>query len=184
MLPADADASSGAADAVAGLARLFADRAVPVTLVAFDPAVDPDGNAAQIAERIGVDRISLIVVLDRLTGSVLHFITRNGDLIPAFDLYAQRAGARHAPTLGTAGTSFDWPRTPPSRPTRPRPVTGAQRGAAVLEARYPLVDPVVRRERAAPPASLADQQHAHAGRSAGRLGGPTRRISAAPHTVP
>jgi hypothetical protein len=44
-------------------------------------------------------------VLDQLDGSALKFTTANGELIPALDLYAERAGARHDVTRTTASAA-------------------------------------------------------------------------------
>jgi hypothetical protein len=43
-----------------------------------------------------------VVVIDDLDGEALRFTTANGDLIPAFDLYADKADARHVTTTATA----------------------------------------------------------------------------------
>ena len=45
----------------------------------------------------------LVLVLDDFDGGVLRFTTANGDLIPALDLYAEKAGARFETTRQTAG---------------------------------------------------------------------------------
>ena len=42
-----------------------------------------------------------VVVLDELQGSALKFVTPYGDLIPALDLYADKANARHEVTRTT-----------------------------------------------------------------------------------
>lgn len=97
---------------LAALARSLAARKVPVVLVAFDPAVDPQGNARSVAERLGAERVGLILVLDDLTGSALTFTTPYGDLIPAIDTYAEKAGARHVPTRVTLDRNtqpWTWP---------------------------------------------------------------------------
>jgi peptide/nickel transport system permease protein len=89
------------ADVLAALGRSLADRRVPVVLVDFDPAVNADTNAKLIGELLKDRRIELVVVLDRLDGPALRLTTPHGDLIPAFDLYAEKAGAPHVTTLTT-----------------------------------------------------------------------------------
>jgi peptide/nickel transport system permease protein len=89
------------ADVLAALGRSLADRRVPVVLVDFDPAVDADANAKRIGELLRDRRVELVVVLDRLDGQALRLTTPHGDLIPAFDLYADEAGAAHVTTLTT-----------------------------------------------------------------------------------
>jgi hypothetical protein len=48
-------------------------------------------------------------VLDDLEGDRLRFETIYGDLIPMFDEYASRSGARAAITRGSAGSDWSWP---------------------------------------------------------------------------
>lgn len=97
--PAAAHPSS---DALATLARTLGSRGAPFIFVDFDPAVDPRANAQAISEVLGPRRIDLVVVIDDLDGQALRFTTANGDLIPAFDLYADKAQARHVTTTATA----------------------------------------------------------------------------------
>jgi peptide/nickel transport system permease protein len=92
-------------DVLAALARTFADRRVPFIFVDFDPAVDVKLNAKAVAEALKDRRITLVVVIDRLDGTALRFTTANGDLIPALDLYAEKAAARHELTRTTASAS-------------------------------------------------------------------------------
>ena len=73
----------------------------------FDPTLDPNANAAQIAAALGSREVALIIVLDGLSGSALRFSSPFGDLIPAVDLYADRAGARHLVTRATTRID-DW----------------------------------------------------------------------------
>jgi peptide/nickel transport system permease protein len=92
-------------DVLAALARTFGDRRVPFVFVDFDPAVDKKGNAKAIAQALQGRRISLVLVLDRLDGTALRFTTANGELIPALDLYADKAAARHEVTRTTASAT-------------------------------------------------------------------------------
>jgi len=64
--------------------------------------VDPRANAQAVSQVLGPRRIDLVVVIDELDGDALRFTTANGDLIPAFDLYADKADARHVTTTATA----------------------------------------------------------------------------------
>jgi peptide/nickel transport system permease protein len=89
-------------DVLAALARALGDRRVPIVFVDFDPAGDPRANAKAIAAALQGRRISLVVVLDRLDGSALRFTTANGELVPALDMYADKAAARHELTRTTA----------------------------------------------------------------------------------
>jgi hypothetical protein len=70
--------------------------------VDFDPAVDPKANAKAVAAALEDRRISLVIVLDKLDGNALKFTTANGELIPALDMYADKAAARHELTRTTA----------------------------------------------------------------------------------
>ncbi|MGH2492576.1 MAG: ABC transporter permease subunit, partial [Candidatus Limnocylindria bacterium] len=104
-VPRRPDARRSPADVLAALARSLGDRRVPFILVDFDPAVDPVANTKRIGDELKDRRIALVVVLDRLDGGALRLTTSHGDLIPALDHYADRAGARHEVTRTT---------TPPS----------------------------------------------------------------------
>ena len=87
--------SRPALDALAASIRSLADRTgEEIAFVVFDRAADPLGNARQIADLLGRPRWDLIIVLDDLEGERLRFNTISADLIPAFDEYAQRSGAR------------------------------------------------------------------------------------------
>ncbi len=90
------------ADVAAALARELGRRQLPFIFVDFDPSVDPRANAQSVGEVLKGERISLVVVLDKLDGTALRFTTPYGDLIPMFELYAERAGARHEVTRSTA----------------------------------------------------------------------------------
>jgi peptide/nickel transport system permease protein len=98
-------ATNPAGAVLAALSRALGSRRVPFVFVDFDPTVDAKANAGAIREALGSRRISLVLVLDFLDGTALQFTTPHGDLIPALDLYADRAGARYEPTRTTAGPS-------------------------------------------------------------------------------
>ncbi len=89
-------------DVLAALARAFGDRDVPLVFVDFDPAVDPKENAKAVAAALQGRRIRLVIVLGKLSGSALRFTTANGELVPALDMYADKAAARHELTRTTA----------------------------------------------------------------------------------
>lgn len=99
-------------DVLAALARSLASRRVPIVLVAFDPRIDPEGNARGVAQRLAGERVGLIIVLDDLAGDALTFTSPFGDLLPAIDTYANKAGARHVPTRTTLSRltePWSWP---------------------------------------------------------------------------
>jgi ABC-type dipeptide/oligopeptide/nickel transport system permease subunit len=103
--PGDPNAS---ADVLAALGRTLALRASPFIFVDFDDSVDPKANAQLIKTAFGDRRISLVIVLGNLTGDALKLTTANGELIPAFDLYAAQSGARAVMTQSTAApTALD-----------------------------------------------------------------------------
>lgn len=89
-------------EVLAAVARSVAARGVPMVFVNFDPDLDPVANAKTIEEALKGQRIGLVIVLDHLDGPSLRFTTPHGDLIPALDLYADKAGARHEVTRATA----------------------------------------------------------------------------------
>ncbi len=125
-----------AADALAAVARAAGRRGAPLIFVAFDPTVDPSGNAAQIADLLRGRRIDLLVVLDDLVGARLSFRSAYGDLIPAFDLYADRAGADHAITRSTVNPNtqtWTWPGAAPFIQT-PAIVMSGEAGSGDLRA--------------------------------------------------
>jgi peptide/nickel transport system permease protein len=99
------DSNLPARDVLAALARTFADRRVPFVFVDFDPAIDVKLNAKAVAEALKDRKIGLVVVLDGLDGTALKFTTAHGDLIPALDLYAAKASARHELTRSTASAA-------------------------------------------------------------------------------
>ncbi len=106
------DGAGPAVDVAAAVARSIAARAVPVAFVAFDPRIDPDGNADLVAHRLAGTQVSFVVVIDGLTGTALRFRSVNGDVIAALDRYAERVGARHVPTRVTIDPNkqdYAWP---------------------------------------------------------------------------
>jgi hypothetical protein len=109
-MPATRGSSRPATDALAAFIRSLAGRTGEgLAIVAFDRTADPIGNARAIAEVLGRTRWDTIVVLDDLEGDRLRFETVYGDLIPMFDEYASRSGARAAITRGSAGPDSSWP---------------------------------------------------------------------------
>jgi ABC-type dipeptide/oligopeptide/nickel transport system permease subunit len=84
-------------DVLASLARFAAARHAPFIFVDFDLRAD----ALPVREFLASRRVLVVIILDQLEGSVLYFTTANGDLIPAFDLYAEKAGTRHETTRRT-----------------------------------------------------------------------------------
>jgi peptide/nickel transport system permease protein len=90
-----------AGDVVASLARALAPHHAPFIFVVFDPSVDAKANAQILGDLLSARRITLVLVLDQLQGSALRFTTPYGDLIPALDLYADKAMARHEVTRTT-----------------------------------------------------------------------------------
>jgi ABC-type dipeptide/oligopeptide/nickel transport system permease subunit len=110
VTPATRLSSRPALDAVASAIRTLAHRSgEEVAFVVFDRTGDPLGNARQIADLLGRTSWDLIIVLDDLEGDRLRFNTLSSDLIPAFDEYAQRSGARAQLTRGSSGDDFTWP---------------------------------------------------------------------------
>jgi hypothetical protein len=123
-----------AVEALTAFARSVAATRLPFVFVAFDPRVDSDGNARQVADRLGGREISCVVVLDALQGAALRFQSANGDLIPAFDLYAEMAEAPHQLTRATlAPDANDWPGIRPFIEHRSIVITGTG-GAGDLRA--------------------------------------------------
>ena len=94
--------SSGSGQIVLGaIAQVLGPRRAPFVLVDFDDSGDAAGSTAAVREVLADRRIVLVVVLDQLQGSALKFVTPYGELIPALDLYADRANARHEVTRTT-----------------------------------------------------------------------------------
>ena len=103
------DAHHGA-DVLAALARQAVARGAPFVFVDFDPTIDANANARQIKDALADRAIKLMVILDGLDGSALRFTTPFGELVPAMDLYAERAGARHVATRATVSVDdWEWP---------------------------------------------------------------------------
>ena len=98
----DADQTRDPAPATDAVAELLGSRAAPFIFVDFDPTIDPRTSTRIVREAIGSRPIGLVVVLQGLVGKRLRFRSPSGELIPAFDLYAARAGARAAVTRDTA----------------------------------------------------------------------------------
>jgi peptide/nickel transport system permease protein len=89
-------------DVLAALGRSLGARRAPFIFVEFDPSLDRTANAKSVGDLLKDRRISLVLVLDRLEGPRLRFTTPYGDLIPAFDLYAEQTGTRYERTLATS----------------------------------------------------------------------------------
>lgn len=111
VMPATRGSARPATDALAAFVRSLAGRTgVGFAIVAFDRTADPIGNARAIAEVLGRTRWDTIVVLDDLEGERLRFDTIFGDLIPMFDEYASRSGARAAITRNASNPEqWSWP---------------------------------------------------------------------------
>jgi peptide/nickel transport system permease protein len=92
-------------DVLTALARTFSDRRAPFIFVDFDPAIDARLNAKAVAAVLADRKVTLVVVLEGLDGNALKLTTAHGDLIPALDLYAEKASARHETTRTTASAS-------------------------------------------------------------------------------
>jgi len=118
-------------EAMVAAARAIAGRSTPLIFVAFDPSVDAAGNARMVADVVRARTIGLVIVLDDLVGSALQFRTPFGDLVPAFDRYADKAGVPHLLTRGTVSRDSElwtWPGIAPFIDDRSIVVSGA--GAA------------------------------------------------------
>lgn len=97
-----AAAPNPTSDVLAALARELGVRRAPFIFVELDPSVAPSVNTQSVRDVLKDRRITLVLVLDQLQGEALKFTTPHGELIPALDLYADRAGARHEVTRGTS----------------------------------------------------------------------------------
>jgi peptide/nickel transport system permease protein len=93
------------ADVLAALARVVVPRGAPFIFVEFDPAAGTGAVARDLAPLLKERKIGLVIVLEQVDGTALNFVTPYGELIPAFDLYAARSGARHEVTRTTAPLS-------------------------------------------------------------------------------
>src|SRR6266545_3721133 len=111
VMPATRGSARPAIDALAAFIRSLAGRTgVGLAVVAFDRTADAIGNARAVADLLGRTRWDTIVVLDDLEGDRLRFDTIYGDLIPMFDEYASRSGARAAITRRISNPeSWSWP---------------------------------------------------------------------------
>jgi len=76
-------------DVLSSFGRFAAARAAPFVFVDYDPRADTQAVRELLQER-GM-RVLLVIVLDRLDGGQLAFYSASGDLIPSFNLYAERA---------------------------------------------------------------------------------------------
>lgn len=113
------------ADVLAAVAARLGPSRLPFVFVDFDPSVDPNVNARSVADALAGRRVALIIVLDGLDGSALRFSTPFGDLVPAIDLYADRAGAAHRVTRTTDDISrWSWPGIGPFPDTKTIVVNG------------------------------------------------------------
>jgi ABC-type dipeptide/oligopeptide/nickel transport system permease subunit len=123
----DSSAGRESIDAMLAAARGLRSRAVPFVFVAFDPSVDPTGNARMVADALTGRKLGLFIVLDDLVGDALTFRTPFGDLVPAFDRYAENAGARYVTTRSAVrrdSEAWTWPGIAPFIDNRSIVVSG------------------------------------------------------------
>jgi peptide/nickel transport system permease protein len=119
VMPATRGSSAPGLDALAAMVEtLKGHTGAAFTVVAFDRRYDALGSARALASALGKNSWDLIVVLDDLEGERLRFDTVYGDLIPMFDLYAARAGARAVITRGITFPVDEW--TWPGREAFPK----------------------------------------------------------------
>ena len=111
VLPETRGGSPTTSDALAAfLLSLAGKQGASLAVVAFDRSVDTIGNARAIADLLGRTRWDTIVVLDDLEGETIRFETIYGDLIPMFDHYAARTGARASITRAISNPElWSWP---------------------------------------------------------------------------
>lgn len=110
--------ADNARDVLAAASRALGARHAPFIFVEFDPSIDAIANRKAVREVLKDRRIRLVIVLDRIEGTALKVTTPYGDLIPAFDHYADQAGARHEVTRTTPGVGAIEDVTPfPDLPT-------------------------------------------------------------------
>ena len=93
----DTDVELQDRDVLTSIARFAAARRAPYMFVEYDPRADTDA----IREFVGERRVLLVIVLDRFDGGQLAFYTASGDLIPTFNLYAEKAQASYDLTRKT-----------------------------------------------------------------------------------
>jgi peptide/nickel transport system permease protein len=89
-------------DVLLSLARFAAARHLPFAFVWYDPRLGPDEIRRFLYDR----RVLLVAVLDDVERTTFRFTTANGDLIPAFDLYAENAGLKHDITRKSVPVDF------------------------------------------------------------------------------
>lgn len=111
VMPATRGSSRPATDSLAAFVRSLPGRTgAGIAVVAFDRTADTLGNARAVADLLGRTQWDTIVVLDDLDGERLRFDTIYGDLIPMFDEYASRSGARATITRAISNSeSWSWP---------------------------------------------------------------------------
>ncbi len=113
------------ADVLSAVAARLGGSRLPFVLVDFDPAVDANVNARSVSDALGGRRLALILVLDGLDGSALRFATPFGELVPAIDLYADRAGVAHRVTRTTEDIArWSWPGIGPFVDTKTIVISG------------------------------------------------------------
>lgn len=101
VAPSLATGSRSASDALSALVRALAGAAMPpLAFVVFDPRGDPVANAKAVRAMLGTIPIDDVLAIESLDGSRLRFATVYGDLVPAIDDYAARAGAAALRTAG------------------------------------------------------------------------------------
>ena len=101
VAPSLATGSRSASDALSALVRVLAGRAMPpLVFVVFDPRGDPVANAKAVRATLGTTPIDDVLAIESLGGPRLQFATVYGDLVPAIDDYATRAGAAALRTAG------------------------------------------------------------------------------------
>lgn len=101
VAPSLATGSRSAGDALSALVRALAGRAMPpLVFVVFDPRGDPVANAKAVRATLGTTPIDDVLAIESLGGSRLRFATVYGDVVPAIDDYAARAGAAALRTAG------------------------------------------------------------------------------------
>jgi hypothetical protein len=129
-------------EALAAAARVIGPRGGPFVFVAFDPSVDATGNARMVADALGTRKLALFIALDDLVGTALSFRTPFGDLIPAFDRYADRAGVPHVVTRSTVSRTSElwtWPGIAPFIEEKSIVVTGDGRAGDLRAAAAALI---------------------------------------------
>ncbi len=110
--------------------RILVWAVTPGTRLSSRPALDAlAGTIRALAGRTGEE----VAFLDDLEGETLRFDTNSSDLIPAFDEYAERSGARAQLTRGSAGDDFTWPGIQAFQKSRSVVITGTG-GAGDLRA--------------------------------------------------